>query len=264
MSSQEIIRDIPAARVDAVVADFLALGAKVQKAVQPDGLFTVTATFDGAVQLAPAATATAAEAEAPIPSVPEHPLPAIATSSQFPAIAAEYRAFFDTLAIRPERRAAVQSRLNRLVDNAARYRALGDALGIPWFFIGIIHSLESNANFSTHLHNGDPLTARTVQVPAGRPIAGSPPFTWEASARDALTLKGFVGQSDWSTARMLHRWEGNNGFGYRQRGLPSPYLWSFSQHYTKGRFIRDHVFDPESVSQQCGAAVLLKALQSQG
>ncbi|MNR22399.1 hypothetical protein D3C85_1393480 [compost metagenome] len=140
---------------------------------------------------------------------------------------------------------------------------MGNALGgVPWFFIGIIHSLESNFHFGKHLHNGDPLTQRTVRVPAGRPVQGDPPFSWEASAKDALRMKGFDQQSDWSTARMLYRWEAYNGFGYRPRGVPSAYLWSFSTHYTKGRFVEDHVFDPNSVSQQCGAAVMLKALQA--
>jgi len=43
-------------------------------------------------------------------------------------------------------------------------------------------------------------------------------------------------------------------------GIPTPYLWSGSQHYRKGKYVADHVFDPEAVSGQVGAAVLLKAL----
>lgn len=263
MSSQEIIRDVTADRVGQIVAGFVAIGARVQKLVQANGLFTVIATFEGTVHLSPMATDTAAEAVAPLAQVADRDLPAINPSNDFPTISGEYRAFFDTCEIRSNRGAEVQARLDRLLDHAPRYRALGEQLGIPWFFIAIIHSLEAGSNFATHLHNGDPLTSTTTHVPAGRPTSGSPPFTWEASARDALAMKGYVGQADWSTARMLHRWEAYNGFGYRRRGLASPYLWSFSQHYTRGRFVKDHVFDPDSVSQQCGAAVLLKALQSQ-
>ena len=263
MSSQEIIRDVTADRVGQIVAGFVAIGATVQKLVQANGLFTVIATFEGTVHLSPMATDTAAEAVAPLAQVADRDLPAINPSNDFPTISGEYRAFFDTCEIRSNRGAEVQARLDRLLDHAPRYRALGEQLGMPWFFIAIIHSLEAGSNFATHLHNGDPLTSTTTHVPAGRPTSGSPPFTWEASARDALAMKGYVGQADWSTARMLHRWEAYNGFGYRRRGLASPYLWSFSQHYTRGRFVKDHVFDPDSVSQQCGAAVLLKALQSQ-
>lgn len=228
MSHHETIRDIPASDVDRVMTQFVSIGATPQKTAQGDGLFTVVATFEGSAQLAPFATETAAEVLAVVPSPPDAPLPKIDPSTDFSKISAEYRSYFDACTVRPARREAVDARLDRLLDNAPRYRALGDSLGIPWFFIGIIHSLESSSNFTTHLHNGDPLSARTVRVPAGRPGAGNPPFTWETSARDALAMKGYLDQADWSTARMLHRWEGYNGFGYRTRRLPSPYLWSFS------------------------------------
>ena len=57
---------------------------------------------------------------------------------------------------------------------------------VPWQIIGIIHVLESNGDFTTHLHNGDPLTDRTVSVPKGRPDDGEPLFNWKASALDAV------------------------------------------------------------------------------
>jgi len=97
-------------------------------------------------------------------------------------------------------------------------------------------------------------------VPAGRPAAGSPPFTWRQSAMDALTMKGFHDVSDWSMPHMLYFLEKYNGFGYRMRRVPSPYLWSFSNLYEKGKFVQDGRFDPEAVSKQCGAALMLKAV----
>jgi lysozyme family protein len=42
--------------------------------------------------------------------------------------------------------------------------------------------------------------------------------------------------------------------------VPTPYLWSFSSLYEKGKFVADGVFDPAAVSKQCGAAVMLKAV----
>jgi len=59
---------------------------------------------------------------------------------------------------------------------------------------------------------------------------------------------------------LLFAFESYNGFGSRRNGINTPYLWSFSNHYTKGKFIRDHVFDPEAVSDQAGAAVLLRRI----
>ena len=71
-----------------------------------------------------------------------------------------------------------------------RYDQVANATGVPWYVIGIIHEMEGGLNFTTHLHNGDPLTRRTVQVPAGRPPTGMPPFQWEESAIDALDAGG--------------------------------------------------------------------------
>ncbi|MBK8429525.1 MAG: hypothetical protein IPL27_27850 [Lewinellaceae bacterium] len=107
------------------------------------------------------------------------------------------------------------------------YQQVGAELNIPWVFIGITHGMECGFNFKGHLHNGDPLTARTVQVPKARPATGNPPFTWSQSARDALIAKGYQQVTDWSVPHMLHHFERYNGMGYRRRGVPTPYLWSF-------------------------------------
>ncbi len=175
----------------------------------------------------------------------------------------EYQAYWDACAVRPGREAELALYIKRLNQGKAAYEQAGQNLGgIPWAFIGVIHGLECGFNFSGHLHNGDPLAARTVHVPEGHPQTGTPPFTWLNSAADALTLKGFQRITDWSIPRMLYLLERYNGLGYRMRRLPSPYLWSFSNHYEKGKFVADGRFDPQAVSKQCGAALMLKTVLS--
>jgi lysozyme family protein len=171
----------------------------------------------------------------------------------------QYQNLFTTCVINPARLGVVTSIISRILPNQARYQSVAGPLGIPWFFVALIHNMEASLNFNCHLHNGDPLTARTVHVPAGRPTSGQPPFTWEQSATDALTLEGFAGQTDWSLPAILYRLEKYNGFGYRNRTPPimTPYLWSFSNQYTAGKFVADGKFDPNAVSTQCGAAVIL-------
>ena len=68
---------------------------------------------------------------------------------------------------------------------------------------------------------------------------------------------------DWTLAGSLFRLEAFNGFGSRAKGIHTPYLWSFSNHYTKGKFVADGVFDANAVSQQCGAALLLRRMVDQ-
>jgi lysozyme family protein len=177
-----------------------------------------------------------------------------------PELGAEYQNLFDTCQTRPEKQTEVNTLADKIVQHRARYEAVGNALKIPWQFIGVIHNMECSQRFDQHLHNGDPLTARTVHVPAGRPAAGNPPFTWEASATDALKGEGLDRITDWSLPAMLYQIEKYNGFGYRTRKTPTPYLWAASNHYTKGKFVADGKFDPEAVSKQSGAAVILKRL----
>ncbi|MBV8252584.1 MAG: hypothetical protein JO154_08250 [Chitinophaga sp.] len=134
---------------------------------------------------------------------------------------------------------------------------------IPWYFIACVHYLECGFSFSKHLHNGDPLTGYTVQVPANRPQVGhKPPFTFEESAVDALKLMGFDKVSSWKLPFILRKLEAYNGFGYfKFHSMNSPYLWSYSNQYTKGKYVKDGKFDSEAVSAQCGSAVILKRME---
>jgi lysozyme family protein len=180
------------------------------------------------------------------------------------AVSKDYVDLWNSCVIRPARVAEVDGIVNRIVANKERYRKAGRPHGVPWHIVAVIHMLESSGNFGTHLHNGDPLRARTVHVPRGRPKAGKPPFTWEESAADALAFDGLGTRKDWSLPGTLFALERFNGFGYRSRKIHSPYLWSFSNQYSKGKFVGDNLFSPTAVSQQCGAAVLLKRMVARG
>ena len=173
----------------------------------------------------------------------------------------EYQAWYDACKVRPGQEGVVAFYVRKLKQGQANYALVEQQLGIPWAFIGIIHGMECGFNFATHMHNGDPLKARTTHVPAGRPTIGQPPFTWRQSAVDALTMKGYHQVTDWSVARMLWLLERYNGMGYRMRSVATPYLWSFSNLYAKGKYVQDGRYDPEAVSKQCGAALMLKAVR---
>ena len=195
----------------------------------------------------------------------EEILPPVATSLKYDALADEYAAWFAAAKIRPEFRESTDWHLTMMRQSRGRYERLGKRLGVPWAFIAATHGLEASFNFRAHFHNGDfPLSRRTRQVPAGRPPNWLPPSDWESSAADALRLLGFTGQSDWSLPRTLYRLEAYNGFGYRRAGRASPYLWSFSSLYSRGKFVADGKFDPTARSKQCGAAVMLKLLDLGG
>lgn len=203
----------------------------------------------------------------PAPELPKVALavPPVNPSHRFDDIAQEYSAWFAAAEIRPQHQESADWHLAMMRQSRERYATLGKQAGVPWQFIGAIHGLEASFNFRAHMHNGDyPLSQRTRQVPAGRPRTWLPPSSWEASALDALRLMGFTNQDDWSLPRMLYRLEAYNGFGYRHAKRASPYLWSFSTLYDRGKFVADGHFDPKARSQQCGAAVMLKVLDLTG
>jgi hypothetical protein len=101
-------------------------------------------------------------------------------------------------------------------------------------------------------------------VPAGRPPTGNPPFTWEQSAEDALTMHNLG--ANWTVGGTLYQLERYNGFGYRlyHPQVLSPYLWGFSNHYSAGKYVADGTWSDTAVSNQCGAAVLLRRLAERG
>ncbi len=179
------------------------------------------------------------------------------------SLAEEYQRLYDSCEIKSSRFYQVDKIVDNTVKHQRRYESVSDALGIPWYFIAAIHDLESSRNFSRHLHNGDPLTRRTLHIPAGRPRQGSPPFTWEESAVDALKFKNLHRIKNWELPRLLYELERYNGWGYRtwHPEVLSPYLWSFSNHYQKGKYVADGRWSYTAVSRQCGGAVLIRRLE---
>ncbi len=193
---------------------------------------------------------------------PERPL---SKSRDYASLRPEYGRKFRNLTVRAQYADTANWHLDMMRKSRDRYARVEKVTGVPWHFIAATHALEASFNFRAHLHNGDfPLTARTRQVPAGRPSQWLPPSDWESSAKDALRLLGFTGQTDWSLERTLYRLEAYNGLGYRGLGVPTPYLWSFSNHYDRGKFVADGKFSRTAKSQQCGAAVMLKLLTEAG
>lgn len=181
----------------------------------------------------------------------------------FEELQPEYRRLWLTTILTDRFQAPALFTAERILAGKERYLQIEEALGVPWYWIGAIHALESGVKWSTHLHNGDPLTARTVHVPKGRPKLGRGPFTWEESALDALVMKGLHKVEEWTIERMLYEAERYNGWGYRKyhREVLSPYLWSGTHWGLKpGKYIADGTWSDSAVSKQTGVVALLHKL----
>lgn len=178
----------------------------------------------------------------------------------------EYNTLYALMEVDDTKEAQIKEAVDLIKKGKAEYvlAALCNK-NLKWYAIGIAHYMECNCDFNKHIHCGDPLRARTVNEPKGRPLAEpkagkGKPYTWQESCLDWMVMKGWNKWKDWGVSDILYRLEANNGFGYRKREIATPYLWSYSNLYEKGKFVSDGEFDSNAVSKQVGAAILLQRL----
>lgn len=156
----------------------------------------------------------------------------------------------------------IEAQAAKIRANRSRYDAVSAKTGVPWDVIAVIHYRESSNNFGGVLHNGEHIIGtgrKTALVPKGR----GPFTTWESAAIDALAncAPYAARNKDWSIGKTLDLLEAYNGLGYRKKGLPSPYLWSGTDQYERGKYVADGKFDPNVVDKQLGAAAILLCLR---
>lgn len=148
----------------------------------------------------------------------------------------------------------------RLIGSKARYEAVEAKTGVPWVLIAVIHERECAQNWGLSIAQGDPWHVVSVHKPSGR----GPFASWEAAAIDALTeCPPYAAHNkDWSIGAVLTLLERYNGLGYAGRDVPSPYLWSGTDQYSAGKYVRDGFYDPNAVDRQLGCAGLIKTMMA--
>src|SRR4051812_18660596 len=142
----------------------------------------------------------------------------------FDNIKDEYERNWSNMKMRPSHADATNQAAHTAIKNKDIYKQIEAKTDVPWWFVAVLHSRESSFNFKTYLGNGELLSRVTSLVPKGR----GPFASFADGAVDALRHEGFVGARDWGVARTMFRLEQYNGFGYRGRGVNSPYLWAGS------------------------------------
>jgi lysozyme family protein len=150
----------------------------------------------------------------------------------------------------------------RLVAGKARYEAVESRTGVPWYFVAVTHQRESSQDWNTQLGQGDPLDRVSTHVPKGRgPFFG--PTAWEDAAVDALVncAPYAARNKDWSVGGLLTMLERYNGLAYANAGVPSPYVWSGTDQYVRGKVLLDHGPIEPVVDKQLGCAGLLLAMK---
>jgi lysozyme family protein len=174
------------------------------------------------------------------------------------SLAIQNAARWQVAKVHPDRQAEFESVAKRLIAAKPRYEVVAARTNVPWYMIAVIHEREAGQNWERSIAQGDPWDRKSVHVPAGR----GPFKSWEDAAIDALTnCAPYAARcKDWSSGGMLALLESYNGLGYAHKGLPSPYIWSGTDQYVSGKYVRDGVFDPKAVDKQLGCAGLLLAM----
>lgn len=158
------------------------------------------------------------------------------------------------------RRPAIDAVATRINNNRERYSKVAAQFpGMPWYVIGMWHYREDNNDFRGVLHNGEHIIGtgrKTKLVPAGR----GPFSTWEEAAVDALRIKNLQNVKDWTIERIGYESERFNGFGYVNKGINSPYVWSGSNLYSAGKYVADGRYDANHVDKQLGVMPIMRRI----
>jgi lysozyme family protein len=164
-------------------------------------------------------------------------------------------------------KAGAEAEAKRAMTYQTRFQGVSDKLGAkapPWWFIASLMMRESGITphaFETYLGNGDSIHHKSIHVPAGR----GPFANWEAGAMDALTFDHMnaprAPADHWDVVTCLIQAEMYNGMGYANKGRISPYVWSFTNIYQGGKYIRDGVYSGSTWDSQCGVAAMWIALR---
>jgi len=143
-------------------------------------------------------------------------------------------------------------------ENKSRYEDVEKKTGKPAELVAALHWREAGGDFDKCLQDGTDL-GKPVQAPASKDKVF---YTFEDSAEDVLNIDYFknieVTEGDFDS--YLYFAEAYNGFGYRNKGLPSPYIWAGTNNYTSGKYAEDGKLDTDYVDKQPGVAVLLSSI----
>lgn len=172
----------------------------------------------------------------------------------FEVLSPEYAHRWSVMKVtRPQ--AAIAAAKSLLINRAA-YDACQAATGVPSGWLMCVNERESDGDLRTYLGNGDPLNQITTHVPAGR----GPFADWQSGAIDALRYDRIDQVKGWSIPRKFFEDELWNGFGPRNHGIATGYIWAGTDQYTQGKYVADGVWDPTVQDQQLGTAAVFWAL----
>lgn len=174
----------------------------------------------------------------------------------------EYAGLLAGCSIDAGRRVEVDRVCDRALKHLGEYRAIEAATTVRAVVVIGCHNRESGLDFTRSLAQGDPWDRVSTHVPAH--LGPYPSFV--AAAEEALHIDRLDAVArlpgGWSRERALYEWELYNGFGPRNHGCHTGYLWAGTSVYRGGKYVADGVWDPHAIDRQLGTVpVMLRLFQ---
>lgn len=169
----------------------------------------------------------------------------------------DYLELYNTFKILPKYKNWLALYVKESILNWHHYIQVEQKTNVPWQIIAALHANECAFDLEKQILNGEKWNKKTRKVPKNL----GPFKNWIDSAVFALDYVNPHFSGNISIAYVLAFLESWNGWGYRSKGVNSPYLWALTNHgIGVGKFVRDGIYDPNAESKQLGAAALIKEL----
>lgn len=185
----------------------------------------------------------------------------------FEALKANYVALAAHATIVPAREHELSVACERLIKDKEIYRRVENVTEVPAAALMALAEREMQGNLHCYFGNGQRLTMRTTIVPIGRGPFPDTPDGFVKGCLDAIHLDGLDQvvrkYGRWTLPLFCYESESWNGWGYRARGIPSPYVFGATTVQRPGKFPRDHVFDPNMIDPQLGTLAIVEELIKQ-
>jgi lysozyme family protein len=153
-------------------------------------------------------------------------------------------------------RAAVEAK-QYLLPHKDRFLEVEKRTGVPALWLMPVWYREK-PSFNAYFGNGDALDRPTTHVPRNR----GPFQSWEDGVVDSLALDHISVPKAWTWALACYEWELWNGFGPRNHGRASGYVWSGTSVYQGGKYVADGVWSRGTYDSQLGCVALAKAINA--
>lgn len=176
----------------------------------------------------------------------------------FGALQAGYQR--DLLAYRTTDPAQVSDTARRIIKGKSRFMPVQEKLGIPAVWMMASFEREASSNFNLSPAQGDPWRRKSVNEPRGL----GPYSSWEESALEAYRYDKInnLPPEMWTWAFGCYKGEGFNGFGFRNHGVHSAYLWAGTNLYTIGMYVSDGSWRAGVKDPRVGIVPVMRMLNS--